>query len=552
MINKTLSGQQSKDKLLEGIKIINEAVSSTLGPAGRNVLIENEDGTIRITKDGVTVANSLKKIEDPISNMAVQLLKQVANKSADKAGDGTTTSTLLASIIVQEGIKSIRQGMNPVEVKKGIDDAVKIVVDYLRSISKEISSNEQIQQVATISANSDKEIGKIITEALLKVGQDGIVTIEESKTGEMYLESVEGMSLDRGYKSPYFVTDNNTMQAILEKPRVLICGDNFTQAKELLPFLEKISTAGESLLIVAADVDHEALATLIINKSRGAIKVAAIKAPQFGERRDHILEDIAILTGGIVISKGKGDNLLKFPKDRIDEVLGKARLITVGKDSTTIVDGKGDTEAIGKRLEELKTQIDNSTSKYETEQLQQRLAKLVGGVSIIHVGANSEVELKEKKDRVDDALHATKAAIEEGILPGGGIALINAIENLKNFQSTDSDSYDTGFNIVMKALEGPFKRILQNAGKENHYEILTNIKSNQLADDNVWNGYNVKTEEYENFLESGVLDPTKVTRNAIENAASVAGIILTTESVIYLEKDKTEGGEAQDDLSQFM
>jgi chaperonin GroEL len=551
MINKTLSGQQSKDKLLIGINIIDEAVSSTLGPAGRNVLIENEDGSIRITKDGVTVANSIRKIDDPISNMAVQLLKQVANKSADKAGDGTTTSTVLASTIVKEGIKHIRQGMNPVEVKKGIDDAVKIVVNHLRGISNDIASNEQIQQVASISANNDPEIGKIITEALLKVGQDGIVTIEESKTGEMFLENVEGMSLDRGYKSPYFVTDNNTMQAILEKPRVLIYDGRITQGKELVGFLNKVSVSGESLLIVAEDVDNEALATLIVNKSRGAVKVAAIKAPQFAEKKTHILEDLAILTAGVVLSKEKGDNLLKFPADRMDEVLGTARLVTVGKDSTTVVDGKGNKDLIGKRLLEIKSQIDNSSSKYETEQLQQRLAKLVGGVSIIHVGANSEVELKERKDRVDDALHATKAAIEEGILPGGGIAFINAIEALKDSLSTGSVSYDIGFDIIKRALEEPFKRILLNAGKENHYEILTNIKSNQAAEGSIWEGYNVKTEEYENFLTTGVLDPTKVTRNAIENAASVAGIILTTESVIYLEKDKVET-QPQEDFSQFM
>lgn len=560
MTNKTLSGQESKNKLLEGIKIINDAVSITLGPAGRNVLIENEDGTIRITKDGVTVANSLKKLDDPISNMGVQLIKQVANKSADKAGDGTTTSTLLATVLVQEGIKTITQGSNAVEVKKGIDKAVKIVVDKLKSISKDISSPDQIKQVATLSANNDAEIGSIIALALENAGVDGIVTIEESKTGETFLDKVEGMSLDRGYRSPYFVNDNTTMQAILEEPRILIYDGIINAGKELLPFWEYTATAGKPLLVISQDIDGEALATFLLNKTRGTIKGAAVKSPEFGERRTHILNDIAIVTGGKVLSRELGDRLENFAKPelklRIDEVLGTCRLATVSKDTTTLIDGKGEKDKIENRLYELKEQIDKATSNFEIERLQERLAKMIGGVSIIHIGGASEVEMKERKDRVDDALHATKAAIEEGIVPGGGMALINCLDALVDNGNAEGNNEQLGFDIVRKALKAPFKKILENAGVEDHYRILADIKS-MLPDDEAelfgWEGYNVKTGEYENFFKSGVLDPTKVTRNAIENAASVAGVILTTESVIYLEKSKEdEEGDQFGGMNDFM
>jgi chaperonin GroEL len=539
-------GTELKKKILEGVNKLNKTVSSTLGPGGRNVIIRDSSGEIRISKDGVSVAKNFMQLEDPVEDIGAQLIKQVSIKSADKAGDGTTTSTLLASVMVSEGAKSIDRGSNPIEVKRGIDKAVKSLVDALKSISQDISSEEQIRQVATISANNDQEVGELIARAMEKVGRDGVVTIEESKTGETTLEVVEGMQFERGYKSPYFVTDNNTMQAILEKPYILLYDGRITTAKQLLGVLNYVSSSSSSLLIIAEDIDGEALATLIVNKARGIIKAAAVKAPGFGEIRTHILEDIATLTGGMVLSKDKGHNLEKLAWET-PGVLGTARLATVGKDDTTIVDGKGDEKKIADRLMALKEQIDNATSAYEIEKLQERLAKMIGGVAIINVGGMSEVELKEKKDRIDDALHATKAAIEEGIVPGGGMALLNCQ------QAIDSVTYDNkdqllGAEIVKRAISTPFAKILENAGIDNHYEILYKVRheaEKAEGDAKNWWGYNAKTSNYENFLESGVIDPTKVTRNAIENAASVAGTIITTESAVFIHEEKAK---TQDDM----
>lgn len=561
---KTEFGIDLKSKLVEGIDIVNKPVSSTLGPSGRTVLIENPDGSIKITKDGVSVAQSISTLEDPVANIGAQLLKQVSQKAADKAGDGTTTATLLAAVMVKEGVKTISQGSNPVEVKLGIDRAVRKVVDHLKGMSRDIGSEEQIQQVATISSNNDEQIGKLITQALSKAGVDGIVTIEESKTGETNLEVVEGIHFDRGFKSPYFVTDNNLLQAILEKPLILLYDDIIMSAKQLLPFLQYTGTKRVPLLIIAKDIDGEALATCLFNKQNGAIKVAAVKAPGFGDRQKDMLEDIAILTGATVISKERGELLEKIPNPIPDGILGEARLVTVSKDSTTIIDTKGDIVKIKERLQSIKTQIDNAKSHFEIEQLQQRLGRMVGGVSIINVGGLSEVEMKEKKDRVDDALHATKAAIAEGVVPGGGMALINCLDAIKDEDYPTTDQ-KLGAEIVRKALKAPFRQILENAGVEEPYSILADIRSEisdvynqpfdndrpdqRLAD---WEGYNVKTKRLENFLHSGVLDPTKVTRTALENAASVAGTVLTTESVIYTIKTNESKADDGPDMSQYM
>lgn len=548
MTNKTLSGQESKNKLFEGIKIVNDAVSSTLGPAGRNVLLENEDGTIRVTKDGVSVANSIKKLSDPIANIGVQLMKQVANKSADKAGDGTTTSTLLAAVMVEEGMKRIQQGSNAIEVKRGIDKAVKIVIDTLKKISVVISSEEQMKQVATISANNDIHIGDLIIKALNNVGNDGVVTIEESKTVDTYLEEVQGMMLNKGFIAPYFVTDNTTMRAILEKPLILLYDGIISAAKDMMPFWEYAARQQKALLVISQDFNGEAVATFLMNKARGILKGAAVKAPDFGDRRGHILQDIAILTGGQVLSEKLGHKLSNFTKtpSEIPNYLGNARLVSISKDDTTIIDGMGDQEKIENRVHELRAQIDNATSNFEIEKLQERLGKLVGGVSIIHVGALTEVELKEKKDRAEDALHATKAAIEEGILPGGGIALTICTDALYNGRNDADGDEKLGFDIVEKAIFAPFKKILSNAGIDDPYRILSTIENKRDYDFDQhkdWIGYNVKSGEYEDFLETGVLDPTKVTRSAIENAASVAGTILTTESIVYLDRsDKDDEG----------
>jgi len=538
----TVFGTELKNKLLAGIKKLNQSVSSTLGPGGRTVLIKEQSGEVKVTKDGVTVARSFHELEDQVEDLGAQLVKQVSIKSANEAGDGTTTSTLLATTMVEEGLKLINQGSNPVEVKKGIDKYVGQVVSRLKEIAKDIASQDQIKQVATISANNDTEVGELISTAIEKVGREGIVTIEESKTGETSLEIVEGMQFDRGYKSPYFVTNNTSMQAVLNEPYVMIYDGRITKAAELLNALSKANSDSKSILIVAEDIEDEALATLIVNKMRGVVSVVAVKAPDFGERRTLILEDLAILTGGQVISKNKGHKLDKLTPIQLVEMFGKARIVNVSKENTTVVDGQGTVEAIGARAEEIKDQVEKATSFYEKEKLQERLGKLVGGVAIISVGGNSDIEIKEKRDRVEDALFATKAALVEGVVPGGGIALIEAFNGLSIKPKEVSADEMLGFDIVRKACFQPFKTILSNCGIEDYYSILREVADARMG--LVGNGgedmlftYNAKTQNVVTAQESGLLDPAKVTRTAIENAASVAGTILTTESVIFEKKD---------------
>jgi chaperonin GroEL len=516
-------GAEARQKLSSGINQLADAVTSTLGPNGRNVVISKPDDYPQSTKDGVTVAKNIT-LEDPIEELGVQMVKQAAIKTADNAGDGTTTSTLLTQQMINSGLTHLNNGVNAVSIKREIDSAVKDVITELRkSISKEISSEDQLEQVATISANNDPEIGKLIATAMQKVGREGVVHIEESKSGDTYLETVEGMQFDRGYKSHYFVTDNNTMTCTLDNPMILIADKKFTQVKELLPLLEGVSNQNRSLLIIAEDVDNEALATLIVNKIRGTIKVAAVKAPDFGDRRKLILDDIATLTGGQVFSSDKGMKIDKFSWDWF----GEARVATITKDQTTIVDGKGDKEKIESRIEELQKQIEKSKTPYEQEKLQERLAKFVGGVAIVHVGGNTETEVKEKKDRVDDALNATKAAIEEGIVPGGGAALLYAREAISNRETV-------GGKIVYKACSSPFIKILTNAGYE---EMEAFALINNLGGDDNWKGYNLTSNTFVDMKEAGIIDPTKVTRTALENAASVAGTLLLTECTVV---DKPE------------
>ena len=543
----TVFGTELKNKLLAGIKQLNQSVSSTLGPGGRTVLIKEQSGEVKVTKDGVSVARSFHELEDQVEDLGAQLVKQVSIKSANEAGDGTTTSTLLATTMVEEGLKLINQGTNPVEVKKSIDTYVKVVVDELRNMSQDISTQEQIQQVATISANGDVEVGNLISKAIEKVGREGIVTIEESKTGETSLEIVEGMQFDRGYKSPYFVTNNTTMNAVLSEPYIMIYDGRITKAAELLNALNKISSENKPLLIVAEDIEDEALATLIVNKMRGIVQVAAIKAPDFAERRTLILEDLAILTGGQVISKNKGHKLDKLSPVQLMEMFGKARTSVVGKETTTVVDGAGSVDAITARAEEIKQQIDKADSFYEKEKLQERLGKLVGGVAIISVGGNSELEIKEKKDRVEDALFATKAALTEGIVPGGGVALIEAVNRLAIKPKELTPDQILGFDIVRKACYAPFKTILSNCGIEDYYSILRAVQDAKKGDKLAT--YNAKTQNVVDAVEAGLLDPTKVTRTALENAASVAGTILTTESVIF---EKKESKKQQEDSMMGM
>jgi chaperonin GroEL len=513
-------GPEARERLVAGIDKLADAVISTLGPNGRNVVISQDNDYPISTKDGVSVAKAIS-LKDEIEELGVQMVKQAAVKTADKAGDGTTTSTLLAREMVKAGLQHLNNGANAVEIKRGIDKAVKEVIETLTSnISEDISNEEQLEQVATISANNDIEIGKLIATAIEKVGRDGVVHIEESKSGETYLETVEGMQFDRGYKSHFFVTDNNSMSCTLDDPYVLVADHKFTQVKELLPILEGVSNTNKSLLIIAEDIDNEALATLIVNKARGTLKVCAIKAPDFGDRRKLILEDIATLTGGQVFDKDKGMKLDKFSWDWF----GNARTVTVTKEQTTIVDGKGNEDAIDERVGNIQNQIDKSTTPFETEQLQDRLAKMIGGVSIIHVGGFNETEMREKKDRVDDALNATKAALEEGIVPGGGAALLYARGNINK-------SDDLGSQIVYQACGKPFEQILKNAGYES---VDAQMIANRLIESSkdTWAGYNIKTEGIENMKRSGIIDPSKVTRCALQNAASVAGNILLTECTV--------------------
>jgi len=524
-------GPEARKKLMNGIEKLSNAVTATLGPNGRNVVIAKPGEYPQSTKDGVSVAKSIS-LEDPIEELGVMMVKQAAIKTADTAGDGTTTSTLLASEMVKAGLSHLNNGANAVEIKRGIDTAVKEIIENLKhEIKENISSEDQLKQIASISANNDSEIGELIATAMQKVGREGVVHIEESKSGETYLETVEGMQFERGYKSPYFVTDNNSMSCTLNDVLILILDKKVNQVKELLPILENVSTQNKSLLIIAEDIDGEALATLIVNKARGILKVCAVKAPDFGDRRKLILEDIATLTGGQVVSSEKGMKLDKFNTSWF----GKARVVTVDKDNTTIVDGKGDEEVINNRIEELQQQIENSRSPFEQEKLQERLAKFIGGVAIIHVGGNTETEMKEKKDRVDDALHATKAAIEEGIVPGGGVALLHARNGINSRDSI-------GAKIVWEACATPFKKILMNAGyeQEDIYNCL-----NAVTGGDYWYGWDLKQEIFTNMKEVGIIDPAKVTRCAIENAASVAGLVLLTECTVVdkpEEKKSNEGG----------
>ena len=513
-------------ELSQGVDKLANAVTATLGPSGRNVIIEQDMGNPISTKDGVTVAKSIV-LEDKIQNLGAQIVKQAAIKTADHAGDGTTTSTLLAQSILAEGLERLNAGSNAVEIKKGIDAATNKVTEYLEEYSKEITDEAQLKQIATISANNDTEVGELISTAMDKVGRDGVVTIEESKTGDTYLETVEGMQFDRGYKSPYFVTDNNSMTSILKEPFVLIVDKRLNQVKELLPILEAVSQQNKSLLIIADDIDGEALSTLVVNKMRGILACAAVKAPEFGDRKKAIMEDIAVLTGGQVVSSEKGMRLDKFDS----AWLGKANKATISKEYTTIIDAKGDEEKITQKVEEIKTQIDESTSPFEKENLQNRLAKFIGGVAIVHVGGHTEIEMKEKKDRVEDALHATKAALEEGILPGGGIALLNTAAQLTHAIPEDANEHTvTGYDIVINACEKPFQKILLNAGLS--IEEINLIEEDIKDNGNEWEGYNPRIKEIVNMFEAGIIDPTKVTRLALENAASVAGTLLITEAVI--------------------
>jgi len=527
----------ARAELLKGVNVLADAVVTTLGPSGRNVIIEQEMGNPVSTKDGVSVAKAIE-LEDRIQNIGAQLVKQVSIRTGDQAGDGTTTSTLLAREIYRSGLELLAINSNSIEIKRGIDKATAETVAYLKNtLAKEILAEEQLKQVATVSANNDPEIGELISTAMEKVGTDGVITIEESKTGETYLETVEGIQFNRGYKSPFFVTDNGTMQAVLNKPLILITEDRLMAIKDLLPLLEACSSQNKPLLIIAEDIDGEALSTLVVNKMRGIIQVAAVKAPDFGDRRKAVLQDIATLTGGQVVSKEKGMRLDKFSS----EWLGKANKVTVGKEVTTIIDAQGETDKIETRITEIKEQIENTSSIFEKENLQDRLAKFVGGVAMIFVGGHTEVEMKEKKDRVDDALHATKAALEEGILPGGGIALLRAAQKLDLNRVDLSGDQISGYAIVKKAIQQPFTQILLNAG--HGLDHIDDIKRVILEESETeWEGYNSRTDTYVDMLVEGIIDPLKVTRLALENAASVAGTMLTTEAVVYNQKEKEKSG----------
>jgi len=521
---------EARNALKKGVDKLSNAVKVTLGPKGRNVIIDKKFGAPIITKDGVTVAKEIE-LEDAIENMGAQMLKEVASKTADLAGDGTTTATVLAQAIITSGLKNVTAGANPMDLKRGIDKAVVKVIEDLKKQSKEVGDSiEKIEQVATISANNDHSIGKLIAEAMSKVKKEGVITIEEAKGTETEVKVVEGMQFDRGYISPYFVTDTEKMETVFEDPYILIHDKKISTMKDFLPILEKVVQTGKPLLIISEDVDGEALATLVVNKLRGSLKIAAVKAPGFGDRRKAMLEDIAILTGGTVISEEQGYKLEQADLSQ----LGRAEKITIDKDNTTIVSGKGEPDMIKARVNQIKSQIENTTSDYDREKLQERLAKLAGGVAVLYVGAASEVEMKEKKDRFDDALHATRAAVEEGIVPGGGIAYIRALEALIDFEGDNADE-TTGVAIVRRALEEPLRLIVENAGVEGSI-VVQKVKEGKED-----YGFNARTETYENLYESGVIDPTKVTRIALENASSIAGMLLTTECVLAeIKEDKPE------------
>lgn len=528
MAKNIIFNTEAREQLRQGVNALADAVKVTLGPKGRNVIIDKKFGAPHITKDGVSVAKEVE-LEDPIQNMGAQLVKEVASKTNDQAGDGTTTATVLAQAIVNTGIKNVTAGANPMDLKRGIDKAVMAVVADLKARSREIGEGkEKVEQVATISANNDKFIGQIIADAMDKVKKEGVITIEEAKGLDTTVKVVEGMQFDRGYLSPYFVTNTEKMEATYENPFILIYDKKISNLKELLPILEKTVQTGRGLLIISEDIEGEALATLVVNRLRGSLKIVAVKAPGFGDRRKEMLEDIAILTGGTVISEEKGYKL----EDADLSMLGTAQKITVDKDNTTIVSGAGDKAAIEGRVSQIRSQIEKTTSDYDREKLQERLAKLAGGVAVIYVGAASEVEMKEKKDRFDDALHATRAALEEGIIPGGGVAFIRAISALDNLKGENEDE-QTGIQIVRRALEEPLRQIVANAGMEG--SVVVN-KVKELEGDN---GFNARTEVYEDLHASGVIDPTKVARVAIENAASIASMILTTECVLFEIKEET-------------
>jgi len=532
-------GPEARKKLVKGIDTLADAVVATLGPNGRNVVYV-ENGMVVSTKDGVSVAKQIASLEDPIEDLGAQMVKQAAIKTADHAGDGTTTSTLLARELVKGGISKLNEGANAVEIKRGIDAGVKEVLATLKDNSEKISSEEQLEQIATISANNDPEIGKLISRAMEKVGREGVVYIEESKTDETYLEVVEGIQFDRGYKSPYFVTNNNNMSAVLQDVSILLADHRFTNVKELVHILEGVASKGKSLLIIAEDIDGEALATLIVNKMRGTLKVAAVKAPDFGERRKLILEDIAILTGGKVFDKEKGMKL-----DRFDfGWLGSAKTVTVTKEKTTIIDGNGTEEDITSRVESLTSQIENAQTPFEAEKLQERLSKFVGGVALVHVGGSTETEMKEKKDRVDDALHATQCALEDGIVPGGGAALLHAREGI-TYKKDESDDFKYGKTLVYKACGKPFETILTNAGHADQDIYYFKHKIGDLSDKEnfQWYGLDIKSETIVDMKEAGVIDPHKVTKNALLNASSIAGTILLTEcTVVDKPEDKKSDG----------
>lgn len=523
----------ARDELKKGVDALANAVKVTLGPKGRNVILEKKFGAPHITKDGVTVAKDIE-LEDPFQNMGAQLVKEVASKTGDDAGDGTTTATVLAQSIVNVGLKNVTAGANPMDLKRGIDKAVAKVVEGLKAQATEVGDDfQKIESVARISANNDIEIGKLIAEAMKKVKKEGVITVEEAKGTDTTVEIVEGMQFDRGYISPYFVTNTEKMECDMENPYVLIYDKKISSLNEMLPILEATVKTGRPLLIIAEDVDSEALATLVVNRLRGSLKICAVKAPGFGDRRKEMLEDIAVLTGGVVISEEKG---LKLDVATV-EMLGHAEKITVNKENTTIVNGAGDKAAIAARVAQIKAQIESTTSDYDREKLQERLAKLAGGVAVLYVGAASEVEMKEKKDRVDDALSATRAAIAEGIVPGGGVAYIRCIPALEGLKG-DNEDETTGVEIVKRAIEEPLRQIVANAGKEGAV-VVQKVKEGKGD-----YGYNARTDVYENFFAAGVIDPTKVTRVALENAASIAGMFLTTECVIAEKKEEGAGAPA--------
>ena len=518
---------EARNGLKAGVDKLANAVKVTLGPKGRNVILQKEYGAPHVTKDGVSVAKEIE-LEDPIENIGAQLVKEVASKTADEAGDGTTTATVLAQEIYALGSKNVAAGANPMELKRGIETGVELVVEELRKISKKVSTNKEIEQIATVSANNDTEIGAMIADAMEKIGKDGIITVEEAKGTETSVKVVEGMQIEKGYSSPYFVTNQESMEAELEAPYILIYDKRISALKDILPLLEQVAQTGKSLLIISEDVDGEALASLVVNKMRGTIKVCSVKAPAFGDRRKEILGDIAILTGGVMISEELG---MKLETVKLSQ-LGTAEKVNIDKDTTTIINGGGKTEDITARVEVIKTQIEKTTSDYEREQMQNRLSKLSGGVAIIYIGATTETELKEKKDRVDDALHATRAAVAEGIVPGGGTALLRVQSVLDKVKVEVSDDYHTGILIVRKACEAPLRTIIQNGGGQ--AEVIINAVAN--GEGNF--GYDARTETFGDLVESGIIDPTKVTRLALQNAASIAGLLLTTECVVGKVKEK--------------